>query len=159
MSTSAYWVKFFYTGLLALIAFRLSERLGRPGTSAERPMRMLFYPVVALFVLGAIQLSAANAETRMHLMMGGSAMVCPWRIVILALPILAGMFVGMRELAPTRPIVAGAAAGLLAGAFGAWVYAFACTESAMPFVALWYTLGIATMGVVGAAAGRMLLRW
>jgi hypothetical protein len=159
MDTGAYWVKFFYTALLALIAFRLTERLGRPGTNAERPMRLLVLPVLGLVVLGVVQLSVAQASTRMHLVMGGSAQVCPWRIVILALPIFAGTFLSMRQLAPTRPVVAGAAAGLLAGALGAWVYAFHCDESAMPFVALWYTLGMAAVGALGAAAGRLLLRW
>jgi hypothetical protein len=65
----------------------------------------------------------------------------------------------MRQLAPTRPILAGGCAGLLAGAAGAWVYAFHCNESAAPFMAIWYTLGIAAAGLLGAATGRWVLRW
>jgi hypothetical protein len=53
----------------------------------------------------------------------------------------------------------GAIAGLLAGATGAFIYAFHCDESAAPFVALWYTIGISLVGLLGAALGRILLRW
>ena len=59
----------------------------------------------------------------------------------------------------TDPTLAGLSAGLMAGALGAWVYSFHCTESGMPFLALWYSLGIAAVMLVGAIAGRLLLRW
>jgi hypothetical protein len=65
----------------------------------------------------------------------------------------------VRRLAPTQPMRAGAAAGLLAGATGAWIYAFHCDEYAVPFLALWYTLGILIAGAAGALLGRRLLRW
>jgi hypothetical protein len=65
----------------------------------------------------------------------------------------------MRSLAPTRLTLAGAVAGLLAGAAGTFIYAFHCNESAAPFVVIWYTLGIAAVGVLGALMGRSLLRW
>ena len=92
-------------------------------------------------------------------MMGHSHTVCPWRIVILSLPVFASVFWSLQKLAPTRPVLAGAAAGLLAGAAGAFVYAFHCDESAAPFVVLWYTAGIALVGLAGGLIGRFLLRW
>jgi hypothetical protein len=92
-------------------------------------------------------------------MMGRSHTVCPWRIAILSLPIFASVFWSLRRLAPTKPVLAGAAAGLLAGAAGAFVYAFHCDESAAPFVVLWYTVGIALVGLAGGLLGRFLLRW
>jgi hypothetical protein len=92
-------------------------------------------------------------------MMGASSNVCPWRIALLSLPLFAGAFWSLSKLAPTRPIVAGTMAGLLAGAFGAWIYAFHCDESAAPFVVIWYTLGIAAVGALGGALGRFVLRW
>jgi hypothetical protein len=48
---------------------------------------------------------------------------------------------------------------LLAGAVGAWIYAFHCNESAAPFVAIWYTLGMAAVGASGGLLGKWLLRW
>ena len=61
--------------------------------------------------------------------------------------------------ATTRPVAAGAAAGLLAGALGALGYALACAELALPFVAAWYTLGVLMTAALGAALGPRLLRW
>ena len=46
-----------------------------------------------------------------------------------------------------------------AGAAGAFVYCFHCTEEAAPFIAVWYTLGIAVVTAIGALLGRSLLRW
>ena len=65
----------------------------------------------------------------------------------------------MQGLAPTRPALAGAFSGLVAGAAGALVYAWHCPEMAAPFIATWYLLGIAGPAVVGALLGPMLLRW
>jgi len=159
IGTPSYWIKFAYTLVLAALCFWLVERLGRPGAQTARARRMLAIPLAVIIVLAIAQLATAPATIRMHLTMGASANVCPWRIVALSLPILIAAELGLRRLAPTRLIGAGAAAGLLAGAAGAWIYAFHCDESAAPFVALWYTLGIAAVGALGGASGKWLLRW
>lgn len=159
VDTSAFWMKFFYTLSLGCVAFWVVDRLARPGAGSRLQMTLLTIPVVALLVLATIQIDGVSRATRMHLMMGASANVCPWRIAILSLPVFAGAFWALSKLAPTRLIVAGAAAGLLAGAFGAWIYAFHCDESAAPFVVIWYTLGIVAIGALGAALGRTVLRW
>ena len=159
ITTSAYWMKFAYTLALAAIAFWLTERMGRPGAGTARPQRMILIPVAIIIALAIAELATAPAAVRMHLLMGASSDVCPWRIVALSLPIFAGAAWGLRRLAPTRPVAAGAAAGILAGAAGAWIYAFHCDESAAPFIALWYTLGIAVAGAIGGASGKWLLRW
>ena len=65
----------------------------------------------------------------------------------------------MRGLAPTRLLLAGLVAGGCAGGLGAAVYAFACTETSAPFLAIWYTLGMALAAGLGAVAGSRLLRW
>jgi len=159
VATGAYWMKFFYTLLLATAGFWLVERLSRPGARSRTQMLLEAVPVVAIAVLAVIELMPAAPAARHHLMMGASAEVCPWRIVILALPVLAGVLWSMGKLAPTRLALAGLAAGLAAGALGAFIYAFHCDESAAPFVAVWYTFGIGAVGALGAVAGRFLLRW
>ncbi|HUI21148.1 MAG TPA: NrsF family protein, partial [Methylocella sp.] len=58
-----------------------------------------------------------------------------------------------------RPALAGAAAGLLAGAIGAAFYATHCPDDSPLFVATWYTLAIAFVTAIGAIAGARLLRW
>ncbi len=159
MSTFAFWMKFFYTLLLALFGLWTLERLARPGARADLQAMLVLVPLAAIAAIAVLQWTAAPAGTHRHLLMGNSHTVCPWRIVVLSLPVFAGVFVGLRRLAPTRPVLAGATAGLLAGAAGAWIYAFHCTENAAPFVALWYTCGIVLVGAAGAALGRVGLRW
>ena len=106
----------------------------------------------------AFQLSAPHADSP-DLIMGRSASVCPLVILLLALPIFAGLFWALRRLAPTRLTLAGAAAGLAAGGWAASIYAFHCTESTAPFIVIWYSLGLALAAGLGAFLGRWLLRW
>jgi hypothetical protein len=49
--------------------------------------------------------------------------------------------------------VAGAIAGLVAGALGATAYAFHCPDNSVPFVAIWYSTLVALCGVIGAILG------
>ena len=95
----------------------------------------------------------------MAMVMGSSSGVCARNIVVLSLPIFAGLFWSLRRLSPTRLTEAGAVAGALAGAAGTLVYEFHCTEYAAPFVAIWYTLGIALTTAIGGFLGPCLLRW
>ncbi len=157
--TRPFWMKFVYTAAFAVFAFWLTERLGRPGTRRAHPLELLGLVVLALFAMAAFDMMKAAPAARHHMMMGVSSNVCPWRIVTLALPFLAAALWSLRRLAPTNLALTGFAAGLFAGAAGALVYAFHCTESTAPFVAIWYTLGIAVTGLIGALAGRWLLRW
>ena len=87
-----------------------------------------------------------------------AASVCPYYIIALSAPLLVATLAFMRRLAPNQPL-AGAAAGLATGGLGAWVYPFHCTEPGLPFLATWYSLGIAIMMVFGAVLGRFVLRW
>ncbi len=159
MATSAYWMKFFYTLLFAAAGFWTIDRLARPGTSSRRQMILEALPFAAIALLALVRLALVPAAMRMPMAMGHSSHVCPLRIAILALPVFAGTFWSLRKLAPTRPVISGLAAGLAAGALGAFIYAFHCDESAAAFVALWYTLGIGLVGLAGALLGRFLLRW
>ena len=65
----------------------------------------------------------------------------------------------LRAMAPRSGAMAGFAAGLLAGGFGAAIYSFYCGETGMMFMAVWYSLGVAATAVLGALLGRLLLRW
>ncbi len=159
MATGPFWIKFAYTLGTAGAMLWLLERLARPGARTAVQTVVSGVPLTLMLVLGLIQWVAAAPGQRQHLTLGGSYDICPWRIMALSIPLLIGGLWAMRGLAPTRPALAGAIAGISAGGAGAFVYAFHCDESAMPFVAVWYTLGIAASGLVGAVIGRRLLRW
>ena len=157
--TSAYWAKFAYALLLAAAGFWAAERLARPGGRAKVQGMVMLVPFLAVAMLAAVQLLAAPPARQMTLWFGASWSLCPWRIVVLSLPILAAVLWAVRGMAPTRLALAGLACGLTAGAAGAWVYGFHCDETAMPFLALWYTLGVAVTGALGALVARPVLRW
>jgi len=156
---SAFWIKFAYTVLLALILVGAVERLSRPGGLAARQARAVIGVFIAVAILAVAQLVANAPEAWRPLVMGSSALKCPWAIVALAAPILVGTVWAMRGLAPTRLPVAGLAAGLLSGAAGAWIYSFHCDEFAIPFLTSWYPRGIAIVGAAGAGLSRLAWRW
>jgi hypothetical protein len=152
------WTKLGYTCAVAVFGFWLVERAGRPGADMTRPTLMLALPVLGIVLLSAWQMHAPGADPH-KLMMGHSARVCAFLVTMTALPALVATFWGLRRLAPTRLGLAGAVAGLFAGAVGAFVYSVYCTEYAAPFIAIWYTLGIALTTGIGAFLGRWALRW
>jgi hypothetical protein len=153
-----FWMKFTYTLALTLIGLIVVQRQARAGADSRYALYALGVPVVALIILSSVQMSAPDADNAAQIM-GQSWMVCPWRIVGLALPLLAVLFLALRRLAPTRLTMAGAAAGLVAGSAAATVYGFHCAEFAAPFLLIWYTLGIAVCAGIGAFFGRWALHW
>lgn len=154
-----FWVKFGYTLLLACGGFLAVERLARPGASARGAAVAIAVTIAGAAVLGIVQMLLMPRDVLPALVMGGTSLVCPLYIVALSLPVFAATIVALRRMAPTRLTLAGLAAGLLSGGAGAWVYAFHCGENGLPFLAIWYTLGVAAMAALGALLGRVLLRW
>ncbi|MBV9904996.1 MAG: DUF1109 domain-containing protein [Alphaproteobacteria bacterium] len=157
--TPMFWMKFVYALSIAAFGFVLADRMARPDVEGGIWAALIFAPLAFMAAMAIYRYMGAPEADRTHLVMGGSSQVCARNIVILSLPIFTGLFWSLRALAPTRQTLAGAVAGVLAGAAGTFIYAFHCTEYAAPFVAIWYTLGIAAMGILGAALGRMMLRW
>ena len=158
MAHPGMWTKLAYCLAIAAFGLWLVERAGRPGAPMTLPVLAMALPLLAILVLAGLQMSAPGADMP-GLVMGRSSQVCAAYVTLTALPTLAATFWALRKLAPTRLTLAGAGAGLFAGAAGAFVYCFHCTEEAAPFIAVWYTLGIAAVTVLGALLGRTLLRW
>lgn len=154
------WMKLVYTGALAVAAGWMAARAGRPVARMRRPTHTVLAVVLLMVGLGLAALLLDTAPGgRMDVLMGSTALQCPWLVLGLSLPALGLSFWAMRGLAPTQPRMAGFAAGLLAGAVGAFGYSLACPEASVAFVAVWYTLGIALTGLLGALLGSRALRW
>ncbi len=113
--TTSYWAKFIYPLLLGIAGVLAVERLGRPGGRAKRAARLAVVAVVAVLLLAAAQFMNSPPEMYRGLLMGSSAMLCPFYIVSLATPIYLGLLWVLRGLAPTRLAVAGAGAGVAGG--------------------------------------------
>ncbi len=159
IETFPLWVKFAFTGALALCGAVAVVRLARPGGRAVKPALFVGVTVLAMAILAIAQLLSTPESEHLRLFFGATSASCPWLIIALSGPVLAGGFWAMRAMAPTRLALAGAWTGLAAGASAAFFYAFSCDESAMPFVFVWYGLGILAAAMIGAALGPRLLRW
>ena len=155
------WEKGAYTLALGLAGAVMVEQLSRP--DGKTPRLSLVIVLLALGLLGVqalMQLAGADGSAaRRGLVMGKSAQVCAFYICLVSAPVLALLLAAARGLAPTRLRLAGFAAGLAAGGFGAFVYSLHCPEAAAPFVAVWYSLGIAATSGLGALLGPLALRW
>jgi len=154
-----FWVKLLFPLAIAGAAFVMVQRLARPGVPVRRAWIGAVLPVLAVWALAVVAWFDTPMEGRMPSLMGQSWRICALSIAVMALPVFVGAIAALRSLAPTRPALAGAAAGALAGGVGAAVYALHCMELTAPFLAVWYVSGIAVPVLVGALLGPRLLRW
>ena len=154
-----FWVKFAFVAALALAGWWTVARLSQPGAALGRPAIALAMPVLAMAMLALSALTLAQADQRLALLLGSSWSACPSLIALLSLPAFVLTLWAVKGLAPTRLRLAGAGAGMLAGAIGALVYLLYCPELAPPFLVVWYTLGMLIPAAAGAMVGPRLLRW
>lgn len=159
MRSSAFWMKWGYTLSLSLLAIGATARLARPGAGGARWLWLTAVPVLLLGGYGLAELLRTPQQQWLAMWLGSSWLVCPWRVLALAVPIFVGLLWSFRRLAPTRLRAAGAAAGLASGAFAAVVYCLHCPEVSAIFVLTWYSLGILLATMAGALLGPRLLRW
>lgn len=156
----SFWVRWIYTGSLAVGAVIATSSLARPDSGRRRGFAFLAIPVLVLMGIGIADLARAPVSDWMTLWLGHvSWQACPWRILWLSAPIFVGLLWAFRQFAPTRPARAGATAGLAAGAWSATLYGLHCPEMSAIFVLSWFSLGIAMAAGLGALLGRRLLRW
>lgn len=157
LQTPSFTLKLAAALLLAVTAFPLVAAISRPG--ARLPKGLLWLAPALLAAGVAAELATyAPAEWAPRLV-GRNALVCLTVLPVLAALPLAAILLALRHGAPTRPGLAGALAGVLAGAFGALLYATNCTDDSPLFVLTWYSLAIAIVAALGAALGRKVLRW
>lgn len=156
---SMFWGKVAFVALLSGGGSMAAARLSRPGASLAPLPGLLAVPVLAMWLLAAVTLAGAAPGERLELFLGVSWDECAFNIAALSLPVFVAVLWAMKGLAPTRLRLAGAGAGLLAGAVGALVYTLHCPESEAPFLGTWYVLGMLIPVAAGAALGPRLLRW
>lgn len=123
---------------------------------AKPPERVLpMWPFVAFGLIVAL-VWAAMALSGQDIM-GQTALACLISIPLLALPLGAALFAGLRHRVEPFPARQGLIAGLFAGAVATTIYALHCDEDSPAFFLLWYSLGILMCGAVGRYAGQRFL--
>lgn len=154
-----FWVKFMLPLGLGGAFWAATRRLARPGERVRMAWVAAIAVLLVVWIAAAFDLATSPDGGRWQLVKGSSALPCVASVALLSLPLLGAMFVALRGFAPTRLQATGAAAGALSGSLAALVYAVHCTEMALPFLAVWYVLGICLPAVLGALVGPRLLRW
>ncbi len=154
-----FWIKAAFTALLAACFYAETRRLARPGLSMSHAWTFAGIVFAGFLALAAVQFMRLDPVGQITAIKGGSWTVCTRNIFVLGAPTtLISLFV-LRDLAPTRPVLAGLAGGLFSGAVAATVYGLHCPEATFVFVSLWYSLGMLGCGLLGAVLGRWMLRW
>jgi hypothetical protein len=154
-----FWMKWLYTISLATGAVVATIHLARPDATPLAGLRLLAPPILVMAVLAGLELARTPSSGWPALLAGQSADVCSLWVLWFSLPIFAGLVWAFRRLAPANLRLAGLMAGLASGASSATLYSLHCPESAALFILVWYTLGMALAGALGALAGPRLLRW
>ena len=150
--------KFVFTIALAATALRAIGALSRPATSMASMALLLVAPALMgmALLVEVVTVPSALWTTRM---VGSNISLCLTFIPLIGIGPLAIFLVALRHGAPTRPGLAGAVAGVLAGGVAATFYAAHCFDDSPLFVATWYSLAIAGLAGVGALAAPRVARW
>lgn len=151
--------KFLVTITLAASAFGCVRALSRPGVPSRRGGACLAAAPALIALAVVAELFVLPSNTWSATMIGTNSIVCLTYIPLIGLGPLAILLLALRHGAPTRPGPAGAVAGLLAGGIAATFYAAQCNNDSPLFVAVWYTIAIAGLAILGAVGARRFARW
>jgi hypothetical protein len=154
-----FWTKIAFAASLAAIGVTISTRLSIPGRELGVLPATVAVPILALWGLATFVLVTAPPGTRSALFFGQTWTKCPILIAMLSVPVFLALCRAMKQLAPTRLRLAGAACGFASGGIATTVYSMHCPEMAAPFIAFWYLLGMLVPTATGALLGPRLLRW
>jgi hypothetical protein len=157
--TPRFLLKFVITLAMAAGAFGLVRTLSRPGASQRQALTYLLAGPALLALAVVVELAVVPPEQWAVRAIGTNSMVCLVFIPLIGVGPLALFLLALRYGAPTRPALAGAVAGLLAGGIAATFYAAHCTDDSPLFVATWYTLAVGILAGIGAIAAFRIARW
>lgn len=159
LQSGRFLLKFAVTLSLAASAAALALRFAYPAAHSRSLATALWIGPVLLGLGVLFELATVPSADWMARLVGKNAPVCLASIPTFAAPILLALFLALRRGAPTRPRLAGVAAGLAAGGLGAALYAAHCTDDSPLFVLAWYGPAIALVAGAGAWLGPRFLRW
>jgi hypothetical protein len=151
--------KFVFTLGLAFPALLLVLRLARPDGTAGWTKWLLILPPFLLAVAVVLEMQAVPPDHWHVSAFGSMPGACMKYIPILSIAPFIAVFWALRNGAPTNPVAAGAAAGLLSAGIGAALYATFCVDDSPMFLAIWYVIGMAIVVALGALIGSRILKW
>lgn len=145
--------------ILAMTGCVAAVRLASPGIPLRNILPALLIAPAFLAAFMALDLLTLGLSGLPGRIMGKSALRCLVVIPLLGALPLAAFLVALRNGAASRPVAAGASAGLAAAGIAAGMYAFNCGDDSPLFVFVWYGLAALLLAGIGALAGRRTLTW
>ena len=159
LQTSRFLLKLAVTVTCFAFALWASAQLARPDANLGKVLAGLAVAPALLALTVAFELATMAPDQWFARAVGSNSRICLMAVPVLSIAPLLALLAALRAGAPRSPLMAGAVAGLLAGALAASLYAMHCVDDSPLFVALWYTPAIALVMLLGALAGRRVLRW
>ena len=157
--TMRFDVKVIEVVLLAATALALVLQVGRPVPVTGWRVAALAAAPALLVATVIAELVAVPSGQWLARLVGTNSRVCLTAIPLMSLPLLAAFMLVLRRGAPVARTAAGAVAGLAASGLAAVLYATHCPDDSPLFVAVWYSIAIGGVTLLGAVLGRFLLRW
>ena len=158
LSSPGFCLKIVVAACLVLTAAALLDTLARP-TPPSRSLRTLTVGPLLLAVGVVVELSIFPSESWQPRLIGRNAPHCLALIPLLSAGPALCLIFALRRAAPASPGLAGAVIGLAAGGLGAILYALTCPDDSPLFVAIWYSVAIASVAGACFLAGRRWLAW
>ncbi len=157
--TVRFLLKFVFAGSLAAAAFVCVRALSSPGASVRKYLPGLLVAPLLMAAAVIAEMMLIPRQDWAARLIGTNMRSCLLFIPMIGIGPLALFIAALRHGAPTRPGLAGAIAGLLAGGLAAMFYAAHCPDDSPFFVATWYTVAIAGLTLLGLLGGRLFARW
>lgn len=151
--------KLVVTITVAASALALARRSLNPTWSGQIPLVVLLAAPWLLALAAIVDPSAFTPSGWSAAAFGRSWLYCLTAIAALGLVPLGLLIAALRRGAPTRPRLAGACAGALAGGVAATFYAANCPNDSPLFVVTLYPIAIGVLVLLGGALGSRFLRW
>jgi hypothetical protein len=107
----------------------------------------------------AVELALTPASSWAARALGRYSATCLVAIPSLSAVSLVAALAVLKKGAPSSPALAGATAGLLAGALSASIYATHCPDDSPLFFVLWYVAAVSIVVLAGFLSGWRILRW
>jgi len=145
--------------VLALAALWLARGLSRPESRARAQWAVVLVLLAGCAVALVQGLMLGGMSGLMTALDTPNLLTCFLSIPVLSALPLAAVLWSMNSGAPSNPRLAGAAAGLLAGAAGTAVYSLHCPKDALLFFAPAYGMNVLIMVGAGTLLGPRWLRW
>ena len=151
--------KLVVTVTLAASGIMLLRRAIYPEGLQRAPLWVMLLAPALLLAGVAWELMVLPSATWGSTALGTNWFYCMTLVPLFGIvPLALGLW-ALRQGAPTRPMLSGFLTGLAAGGTAATAYAAHCPDDSPLFVIAWYPIGILALGLLGALAGRRVLRW